>query len=97
MEATRAIDNLYIFSPKSVKGNFKDSSPFIPISLVGNEGDEYYKSDFKKGQRVKSKTYGEGTVEDVTKDVVKVFFGDNTLRMFKIRVVVESNLLEILE
>lgn len=95
--ATRAIDNLYIFSPKSVKGNFKDRSPFIPISLVGNEGDEYYKSDFKKGQRVKSKTYGEGTVEDVTKDVVKVFFGDNTLRMFKIRVVVESNLLEILE
>lgn len=95
--ATRAIDNLYIFSPKSVKGNFKDRSPFVPISLVGENADEYYKNDFKKGQRVLSKTYGEGIIEDVTKDRVKVFFGDNTLRMFKIRVVVESNLLEIIE
>ncbi|MDO4534994.1 MAG: ATP-dependent helicase [Clostridium perfringens] len=96
---TRAIDNLYIYSPKKINKSFMKITKFMDDLLILEEKgkENNIKNPFKKGQRVLSKAYGEGSVEDVTKDIVKVFFGDNTLRMFNIKVVVESNLLEVLE
>lgn len=92
---TRAIENLYIYSPKKINKSFMKITKFMDDLLLLNE--KNIENPFKKGQRVLSKAYGEGFIEDVTEDLVKVFFGDNTLRIFNIKIVVESNLLEVLE
>ncbi|MGL5615175.1 MAG: ATP-dependent helicase [Sarcina sp.] len=91
--ATRAIENLYIYSPKTLKGSFKETSEFIPREFLDKVVS--YESNFKIGQKVLSKSFGEGTVEEIKPETISVLFG-YTLKMFKTKIVVENNLLEIL-
>lgn len=94
---TRAIENLYIYSPKFINKTSKNITSFMDGLLVlDNENKQ--ENIFKVQQKVMSKFYGIGTVEDVSEDIVKVFFeDDNTLRIFSISIVSKNNLLQVIE
>ncbi|MGL4761336.1 MAG: ATP-dependent helicase [Sarcina sp.] len=91
---TRAIDNVSIYIPKNIKGNFTQKTPFVPDSIIKSDKLEYT-GGFKVGQKVNSKVNGKGTIEGVKDGIVSVMFG-NRLKRFDIKTVVEAKLIEII-
>ncbi len=97
---TRAIENLYIYSPKFINRTSKNITTFMDGLLVLNKDvkDKELVDYFKVNQKVISKFYGIGIVEEVLEGTVKVFFEeDNTLRIFSIQVVVKDHLLRVID
>lgn len=89
---TRAIDNLYIFSPKTQKGKFKDISRFV---LEGglksiNSNNNY---GIKINDIIHHKSYGDGKVLSIDDDVIKLDFGDCVSKSFSLRVLIENNII----
>lgn len=89
---TRAIDNLYIFSPKTQKGKFKDISRFV---LEGglksiNSNNNY---GIKINDIIHHKSYGDGKVLSIDDDVIKLDFGDCMSKSFSLRVLIENNII----
>lgn len=95
---TRAIDNLYIYSPKKINKSFMKITKFMDnLLLLEKENKDNNSHTFKKGEKVISESYGIGSVEEVLEDRVKVFFqNDNTLRIFNIEIVVKNKLLKVI-
>lgn len=93
---TRAIEKIYIYAPKTLKGNFKNDTPFLTKSLIEIKN-EKKNSGFKQGQKVISKINGEGVVEEVKDGVLTVFFGSNIMKRFDIETVVRAGLIKIAE
>lgn len=90
---TRAIDNLYIYSPKTIRGKFKEPSRFIKEGEFSEENKvESY--GMEVGNNIFHKNYGEGKVLDIDKDTISIDFGDNILRRFSLKVLIESNLID---
>lgn len=92
---TRAIDNLYLYSPKTIRGKFKDRSRFI------NEGEFSSESKVENyginlGDSIYHRAYGEGKVLEVNGDIIRIDFGDFISRSFSLKVLMESNLIIIL-
>ena len=91
---TRAIDNLYIFSPKTQRGKFKDPSRFVTEGGFREiESNEDY--GIKVNDIIIHKAYGKGHVSELSKDVIKINFGDGISKSFSLRVLVENNLITI--
>lgn len=93
---TRAIENLTIYSPKSLKGTFREVSQFILNGNLASNKLEY-DGGFKVGQRVLSKVNGEGTVEEVDRGVVTIIFGTNIMKRFDIKTVSKAGLISIID
>lgn len=91
---TRAINNLYIFSPKTQRGRFKDMSRFI---LEGGFNDIILNDDYgvKVNDIIHHRSYGNGKVISIDKDVIKIDFGDNLTKSFSLKVLIENNLVII--
>lgn len=91
---TRAIDNLYIFSPKTQRGKFKEASRFV---IEGKFKDIETNEDYgiKVNDIIHHKAYGSGKVLEINKDVIKIDFGDNISKSFSIKVLMENNLITI--
>jgi DNA helicase II / ATP-dependent DNA helicase PcrA len=91
---TRAIDNLYIFSPKTQRGKFKDPSRFV---LEGRFKEIEVNEDYgiKKGDTIIHKAYGTGKVIEINKDLIKLDFGDGINKSFSLRVLIENNIITI--
>ncbi|MBQ6820530.1 MAG: ATP-dependent helicase [Clostridium sp.] len=91
---TRAIDNLYLYSPKTQKGKFKDISRFI---LEGKfrevETNETYGININ--DIVIHKVYGEGKVVNIIKDTINIKFKDNITKSFSLKILIENNLISI--
>lgn len=87
---TRAIDNLYLFSPRSRKGQSKDVSRFIlegklnamPVGTLG----------YEEGDKVAHKTYGIGEIEELKEDKIILSFG-NTMKSFSFKTLIDNNLI----
>lgn len=87
---TRAIDELYLFSPRNRKGQFKDISRFIieggfndlPVDTYG----------YEIGRRITHKTYGTGIIEELGKDKATIRFDDGEVRSFSLKVLVDNGL-----
>lgn len=95
---TRAIDNLYIYSPKKINKSFTKITKFMDDLLILEKENKDNNHEFKKGKKVISESYGVGSIETVLEDRVKVFFqNDNTLRIFNIKIVVEKELLKVIK
>lgn len=93
---TRAIDNLYIISPKTKGGKFKEVSRFIKETEFKNEEEESH--DLKKGTVVyHNGRKEEGIVDDCKGDRINILFKDGIIRSFSIKVLLERNLLMIIE
>ncbi|MBE6061981.1 MAG: ATP-dependent helicase [Clostridium butyricum] len=89
---TRAIDELYLFSPRSRKGQFKDVSRFIVEGKLNDLPVDTY--GFEEGNNVSHRTYGIGVIEEINKDKVKIKFSDGVDRSFSLKVLVENNLIQ---
>jgi len=76
---TRAIDELYLFSPRNRKGQFKDVSRFIVEGKLNDMPVETF--GYEEGDRVAHKTYGIGEIEELKEDKITLSFG-NTIRRF---------------
>lgn len=91
---TRAIDNLYIFSPKTQRGRFKDASRFTQEGGFQdiNSNEDY---GIKVNDMIHHRAYGDGKVISIDKDVIKIDFGDNLSKSFSLKVLIENNLIII--
>ena len=87
---TRAIDNLYIFSPRNRKGQFKDISRFVIEGGFNKLPTNTYGYDV--GSKIIHKTYGKGEVLEIDGDKVKIRFSDNVERSFSLKVLVDNGL-----
>ena len=91
---TRAIDNLYIFSPKTQRGKFKEASRFVIEGKFKEiESNEDY--GIKVNDIITHKAYGIGKVIEINKDLIKIDFGDKVNKSFSIKVLMENNLIVI--
>lgn len=87
---TRAINNLYVFSPKTIRGKFRETSRFIAESHLKEEAE---KIDYgiEVGNILYHRTYGEGSVIEIDKDKITIKFKD-ICRSFSLKVLMENNL-----
>ena len=87
---TRAINNLYVFSPKTMRGKFREASRFIAESHLKEEAE---KIDYgiEVGNMLYHRTYGEGSVIEIEKDKITIKFKD-VCRSFSLKVLMENNL-----
>lgn len=87
---TRAINNLYVFSPKTMRGKFRETSRFIAESHLKEEAE---KIDYgiEVGNILYHRTYGEGSVIEIDKDKITIKFKD-ICRSFSLKVLMENNL-----
>ena len=91
---TRAIDNLYVFSPKTQRGKFKEASRFVIEGKFKEiESNEDY--GIKVNDRITHKAYGNGKVLEINKDTIKIDFGDKVSKSFSVKVLMENNLITI--
>ncbi|NLZ35462.1 ATP-dependent helicase [Clostridium isatidis] len=92
---TRAIENLYIYSPKKQQGRFREVSRFI---LEGEFREIESREDYglKVGNMVYHKTYGKGYISEIKGDAVKIVFEDKEYRSFSIKVLMENNILSMM-
>ena len=88
---TRAINNLYVFSPKTMRGKFREASRFIAESHLEEESE---KVDYgiEVGNMLYHRTYGEGSVIEINKDKITIKFKD-ICRSFSLKVLMENNLI----
>lgn len=92
---TRAIENLYIYSPKKQQGRFREVSRFVAEGEFREiESREYY--GLKVGITVHHKNYGEGYISEIKGDAVKIVFEDKESRTFSIMVLMENNILSMI-
>ncbi|MGL5378577.1 ATP-dependent helicase [Clostridium sp.] len=92
---TRAINNLYLYSPKTIRGKFKDPSRFIVEGeFIGESEVKSY--GLKAGDLLHHRAHGEGKIREINGDVIKIEFDKNEIRSFSLKVLMESNLIIIL-
>ncbi len=95
---TRAIDNLYLFSPRNRKGQFKEVSRFIVEGKLNDMPIDTF--GYEVGNKVAHKTYGIAEIEEFDKedkDKIKLKFSDGTFRSFSLKVLIDNNLIEKVE
>jgi DNA helicase-2/ATP-dependent DNA helicase PcrA len=88
---TRAMDNLYLFSPRNRKGQVKEISRFILESKLNDMPVDTY--GYEIGNKVFHKSYGMGEIEELKEDKISISF-DNTIRSFSLKVLMDNNLIE---
>ncbi|MGL4106507.1 ATP-dependent helicase [Clostridium sp. LP20] len=92
---TRAIDNLYLFVPRTRKGKFKDPSRFI---IEGGFREENKVSHgLLLDTEVHHRAFGDGKITSVNGDEVRIKFDDKITRKFSAKVLLENNLLIVLK
>jgi DNA helicase-2/ATP-dependent DNA helicase PcrA len=83
---TRAIENLNIYATKMVKGRAKEISRFINECDVKAQNNAYdkksIKNEYKIGEYVIHKTYGEGKVLYIEDKYISIIFNENIERRF---------------
>lgn len=91
---TRAINNLYLYSPRTIRGQFKDPSRFIAEGNFSLESEvDHY--GLVVGDYIHHRTHGDGKVESIEGDKTKINFGAGIVRSFSLKVLMENNLIII--
>lgn len=88
---TRAIDGLYLFSPKNIRGKSIKPSYFIDECSINNE---IGYGDYKIGAKVSHKTFGEGIINDLKDNTIVIDF-DGIIRTFNFSILINSSLLHL--
>lgn len=92
---TRAIKNLYIFSPKTIRGKFNDVSRFITESGVDSES-QVIDYGVNVNDNVFHRVYGDGIIKNIKDDRVSINFKDIE-RTFSLRILMENNLIILIK
>ena len=92
---TRAIRNLYVFSPKTIRGKFSDISRFVLEAELEAES-QVMDYGIKVKDHIYHRAYGDGTVKNIKDDRITIKFeGDE--RSFSLRVLMENNLIILIK
>lgn len=91
---TRAIDNLYLFTPRSRKGSFKDPSRFIEEGGFINIDKSLH--GLKEGEEIHHRSFGSGKIDSVKGDEVNIIFDDGERRSFSGKILIDNKLLIII-
>ena len=93
---TRAIKNLYVFSPKTIRGKFSDVSRFVLESGLEEESNV---ADYgvKKGDAIFHREYGDGKVKSISGDKITLEFKKDINRTFSLRILMENNLIILIK
>jgi DNA helicase-2/ATP-dependent DNA helicase PcrA len=89
---TRAIENLYIGIPNNIRGKNKEVSRFIKECNIYNS--ENYSELYKPGDKILHSSFGEGTVKDIDKEIIKIEFGDFIDRSFALNVLHNNGIIK---
>lgn len=92
---TRAKNNLYLYSPKTLSGKFKNPSMFINESVIK----DYSSNNVDKkmiDNIVEHKSFGRGRVLSLEKGNIKIMFDDGITRSFNLDILMQNNLLRII-
>ena len=92
---TRAIKNLYVFSPKTIRGKFSDMSRFVTEAGLEAES-KVTDYGIKVKDHIYHRAYGDGTVKDIKDDRITINF-DDAERSFSLRVLMENNLIILIK
>lgn len=93
---TRAINNLYVFAPKTIRGKFSDISRFISESGLEKES-SIVDYGIKKGDSVYHRQYGDAKVKAIEGDRITLDFKNDIARSFSLRVLMENNLIIVIK
>lgn len=88
---TRAIEGLYLFSPKNIRGKSIKPSYFIDECSIK---EEIGYGDYKIGNAVTHKAFGQGIIKELNDNTIVIDFRGIT-RTFNFSILVNSNLLEL--
>ena len=91
---TRAIDNLFLYAPRTRAGETKEHSRFIGEGGFATENAN--NSGIKEKATVNHRAFGLGTVEEINGDEIKILFEDGVRKRFSIKVLMENNLITII-
>lgn len=93
---TRAIKNLYVFAPKTIRGKFSDMSRFILESGLEEES-SIIDYGIKKNDSVYHRQYGDAKVKVIEGDKITLDFKNDIIRSFSLRVLMENNLIIVIK
>lgn len=90
---TRAINNLYLYAPKSVRGKFKDQSIFLNNTNLDSQCNitDY---GLKEGDVIRHNYFGIGEILKIEKDTISIKFVQGENKKFSLRTLIENNLIE---
>lgn len=91
---TRAIDNLFLYAPRTRAGETKEHSRFIGEGGFAGENSKTF--GIKEKATVNHRAFGLGTVEEINGDEIKLLFEDGVRRRFSVKVLMENNLITII-
>jgi DNA helicase-2/ATP-dependent DNA helicase PcrA len=89
---TRAIDNLYMFIPRNLRGKTKDESRFIKECCANLKTETSF--GYVEGDKVKHRTFGSGSILETTDTEVRIQFDDGIQRRFDAMVLISNGLIE---
>lgn len=92
---TRAIDNLYLYSPKTRRGTFKEVSRFIKEG--GFLKDSMITCGLKIGDKIFHKSFGHGEIIRVDKKDITITFDDGKNRKFSSEFLMDNNLIIVIK
>ena len=92
---TRAIDNLYLYYPKSRKGTFKDPSRFLIEGGFIDESKPLH--GLKIGDEIHHRAFGSGVVDKIKGDDVTIEFESGIKKRFSGKVLIDNNLIIIIK
>lgn len=91
---TRAIDNLYMFSPKTKGGKVRDRSRFLDETKFALK--ELENKGYVVGAKVFHKGRGEkGIIRKIDGDRITILLMDSGEKTFKLSILLEKNLLRL--
>ena len=93
---TRAIKNLYVFSPKTIRGKFSDISRFVLESGLEEESNSV-DYGIKKGDALYHRQYGDAKVKLIEGDRITLEFKEDIDRSFSLRILMENNLIILIK
>lgn len=93
---TRAIKNLYVFSPKTIRGKFSDISRFVLESGLEEESNSV-DYGIKKGDALYHRQYGDAKVKSIEGDRITLEFKEDIDRSFSLRILMENNLIILIK
>ncbi|ADL51371.1 ATP-dependent helicase [Clostridium cellulovorans] len=89
---TRAINNLYLYVPRNVKGKFREPSFFIEQCRINLN--KKIDIPYKVGQEVVHNVFGKGTIKYCDAERIDIIFDKGMERSFKSDIVINNNLLK---
>jgi DNA helicase II / ATP-dependent DNA helicase PcrA len=89
---TRAINNLFLYIPKTIRGKTREESRFIKECNTLKDNDISF--GYSSGDKIVHRVYGEGKIIDIKDKEINIGFVDGETRRFDAIVLINNKLIE---